>query len=254
MTNRTAQARRRAALAAAALVSVLALGQSGAFAQEVRVFEYTPPIEQLRSILIPESTGGASRRIIISPQGDLPAASPAQPASASAPTASQATETAAPAQAESSGTTAAPAKAAAPMPSKTVKAEPAPSPTTAAAAPQHADEAKGVVGFRINFALNSAVVPAEAGAFLDELAELLRQERQVSLVVEGHTDAYGGDQYNLQLSALRAQAVTLALVRRGIAPERLAAVGKGKREPLSANAFDPHNRRVQFVRVDGAGT
>lgn len=267
MSNRFTRPCRRPAIAIAALVSTLALGPGGAFAQSVRVFEYTPPIEQLRSILIPESTGGASRRIIIAPQADLQAPSPVQQAAASAAPAPQAAANTD--RVESSGASTAPSNAGSPTPAPRPEAAPAtpqiavapaprheataPAPAKMAAAPQQQDEAKGVVGFRINFALNSAAIPVDADRFLDELAELLRQEPQVSLVVEGHTDAYGGDQYNLQLSQLRAEAVTLALVHRGVAAERLSPVGKGKREPLSANPFDPHNRRVQFVRVDGAG-
>lgn len=256
----------RPAISAVALVSSLTLGQSAALAQTVHVFEYTPPIEQLRSILIPESIGGASRRIIIAPQSDLQGPSPVQQAAASPAPAPQP----APAdQPESSGASEVPSS---PSPAETAQADPAPADIPAAAPSHHApvithpqpaatatsaapsqhEEAKGVVGFRINFALNSATIPAEADPFLDELAELLRQEPEVALVVEGHTDAYGSDQYNLQLSELRAQAVTLALVRRGVAAGRLSSVGKGKREPLSANPYDPHNRRVQFVRVDGA--
>jgi outer membrane protein OmpA-like peptidoglycan-associated protein len=141
---------------------------------------------------------------------------------------------------------------AAPRPPAAHPAHPAEPPPAAAPAPQQAGQAD-ILGFRINFALDSAAIPAAADSFLDELAELLKQAPKVALVIEGHTDAYGTDQYNLQLSKLRAEAVVLALVRRGVAADRLSPVGKGKREPLVRNPYDAHNRRVQFVRVDGAG-
>jgi outer membrane protein OmpA-like peptidoglycan-associated protein len=105
-------------------------------------------------------------------------------------------------------------------------------------------------GVRINFALNSAVLPSASIRFVDALASLLKQEPSLALVIEGHTDARGSDEYNLQLSELRAEAVGLELVRRGVPAERLSVQGKGKTEPLLADAYDPQNRRVQFVRAD----
>jgi outer membrane protein OmpA-like peptidoglycan-associated protein len=126
----------------------------------------------------------------------------------------------------------------------------APAPQPAKAVPRQPEgDAAGVVGFRINFALDSAVVPDSADPFLDRLAELLKQEPQLALRIEGHTDAYGSDEYNLRLSERRATAVGLALVRRGIPAGRLAVAGKGKTEPLVADPMDGRNRRVQFLRL-----
>src|SRR5919206_28796 len=97
-----------------------------------------------------------------------------------------------------------------------------------------AGSAVGSVGFRINFALNSAAVPPTYFPYVDRIGELLRQEVQVKLLIEGHTDATGSDAYNLDLSQRRAIAVAEYLVRRqGIDPERLLVTGKGKREPLT---------------------
>jgi outer membrane protein OmpA-like peptidoglycan-associated protein len=106
------------------------------------------------------------------------------------------------------------------------------------------------VGFRINFGFNSAGIPGEHVAQLDRIAELLIQEPKLSLAVEGHTDAVGGDEFNLQLSGRRADAVVRYLVERGVDPKRLMSVGKGKREPLVADPYDGRNRRVQFIRIE----
>ena len=109
----------------------------------------------------------------------------------------------------------------------------------------------GIVGFRINFALNSDTVPQSAYAFVDRIGELMRNEPQVKLQVEGHTDALGSDEYNLLLSMRRAASVANHLVQRhGIDPVRLVVLGKGENEPLAENAFDAGNRRVQFLRVE----
>src|SRR6185312_1132388 len=99
--------------------------------------------------------------------------------------------------------------------------------------------------------LNSAAIPPAADPFLDRLAELMKEEPKLTLVVEGHTDARGSDAYNMHLSAERAQAGGMALVHRGIATGRLTMVGKGKSEPLMEDAYDSHNRRVEFIRTNG---
>src|SRR6185312_9030788 len=55
-----------------------------------------------------------------------------------------------------------------------------------------------------HFHLNSAVIPPTNSAQLDRVAELLRQEPALSLAVEGHTDAVGSAEYNIELSRRRA--------------------------------------------------
>ena len=68
------------------------------------------------------------------------------------------------------------------------------------------------------------------------------------IVIEGHTDAAGHPEYNLNLSRKRAMAVkTYFVLRHGIAAENLRPVGLGKEAPLNeSNPFAPENRRVQF--------
>ena len=82
------------------------------------------------------------------------------------------------------------------------------------------------------------------------MAELMQQEPQVKLQVEGHTDALGSADYNQGLSERRAAAVASYLVhQRGIAAERLVVMGKGMAEPMTQDPYDGKNRRVQFVRI-----
>ena len=68
------------------------------------------------------------------------------------------------------------------------------------------------------------------------------------VVIEGHTDAVGSEQYNEELSQRRAQSVRRYLVAtHGIEASRLQAVGLGEHDPLPGR--DPlagENRRVQF--------
>ena len=126
-----------------------------------------------------------------------------------------------------------------------------PLPAAVPEAARPAPATPGSIGFRINFALNSDVVPQSAFPFIDRIAELLREQSQVKLQVEGHTDALGSDAYNLDLSQRRAAAVANYLVdRQGIEATRLVVLGMGEGAPLVENGYDPRNRRVQFARVD----
>ncbi len=101
----------------------------------------------------------------------------------------------------------------------------------------------------VQFDFDSADILPSARPQLDALAEgikLLAPGR--SVVIEGHTDATGGDAYNLELSRQRAKAVKEYLVRvHGIEAQRLRDIGVGKRNPIAGtDPFGAENRRVQF--------
>lgn len=71
---------------------------------------------------------------------------------------------------------------------------------------------------------------------LDAIAETLltRGTGGEALVVNGYTDHLGSDAHNLALSQRRAEAVRSYLVRKGVAPNRVSAVGKGEANPVVA--------------------
>ena len=69
------------------------------------------------------------------------------------------------------------------------------------------------------------------------------------IMVIGHTDTVGGLAYNDKLSLARAEKLRDMLVGLGIPAERVAAAGRGKREPLvptEDNVSEPRNRRVEI--------
>lgn len=101
----------------------------------------------------------------------------------------------------------------------------------------------------VRFALNSSDIAPSARTQLDALAEgikLLPPTQKI--IVEGHTDATGGDAYNLLLSQRRAAAVKGYLVAmHGIDPARLKDIGFGEYRPIEGTDPNaPAQRRVQF--------
>ncbi len=101
------------------------------------------------------------------------------------------------------------------------------------------------------FDYDSSVLKPGAYSELDRVAAVLRDFPQTRIRVEGHTDAKGSDQYNLLLSQRRAQAVTDALIQRGVDPVRMETIGLGESQPVSSN--DADNRRVNIVIIPVQG-
>lgn len=218
-----------------AVSGVMLLLGGSAMAQAVSVFDDAPSIEQLRSIMIPESKPGLSRTIVIQRPDSLPtsvqrASTQVLPAPKTRVTETSAAE--APIQ-----------HAAATMPAQGMPQAPKPNPSVEAPAGAEA------VAFHINFAFNSAALPDEAHAMIDMMAQLMKESPLVKVRVEGHTDAAGNADYNRALSERRALSVAEYLVKQGVEPSRLILIGKGMAEPLTHNRYDPANRRVQFVRI-----
>lgn len=85
---------------------------------------------------------------------------------------------------------------------------------------------------------------------LNQVAEALLQNRDANIVVGGHTDSQGAEEFNRELSDNRANAVREYLVARGIAPDRILACGYGEGKPVAGNEKAEgraDNRRVEIV-------
>ena len=97
----------------------------------------------------------------------------------------------------------------------------------------------------IFFEFNSAELDPESFFEIDKLEYFLKKNPTLGIDIQGHTDEVGSDDYNLQLSRERAEAVGQALQRRGIDPYRVITNGFGETRPI-----DPSNsrlnRRVEF--------
>jgi outer membrane protein OmpA-like peptidoglycan-associated protein len=103
---------------------------------------------------------------------------------------------------------------------------------------------------QVFFAFDRAVLDPRSDAVLAEVAATLLLHPEITrLEVQGHTDNLGGAEYNLELSRRRAEAVRDRLIRLGVDPARLVAVGYGSNKPKASNNSEvgrQQNRRVQF--------
>lgn len=104
--------------------------------------------------------------------------------------------------------------------------------------------------YGIYFDTGKSVVKPESNASLEEITKLLKQNGSLALYVVGHTDNVGALDYNLKLSADRADAVVKALIGKGIVASRLKGSGVGPYSPVASNHSDEgkaKNRRVELV-------
>ncbi len=107
-----------------------------------------------------------------------------------------------------------------------------------------------VVLQNIQFEFNSAELTADSQTGIGMLAEFLRRNPKLNVELAGHTDNVGNAQYNLKLSADRAEVVRKALIDNGIDGSRLTAKGYGASKPIVPNDSDEHralNRRTEMI-------
>ena len=106
-------------------------------------------------------------------------------------------------------------------------------------------------GLRINFPANSdKILGKKTQNILYQIKELLEENPEGILIVEGYASSDGDDAYNIELSIKRAQAVKSYLVEIGVSKDRLEVRGLGESEPISDNESKEgraENRRVQFL-------
>ena len=104
----------------------------------------------------------------------------------------------------------------------------------------------------VTFATNSADINANFYTVLDQVATTLGEFNQTVIEVAGHTDSTGARAYNMTLSERRAGSVVSYLSGRGVARERMIAVGAGPDHPVDTNETAEgraQNRRVEITIV-----
>ena len=108
--------------------------------------------------------------------------------------------------------------------------------------------------YGIFFEFDKADLKAESNPTLMEIAQLLKSDPKLAILIVGHTDNQGAYDYNIELSRRRAEAVTKALVaNHGADAKRLRGAGVGMLAPAASNDAEEgraKNRRVEIVKLN----
>jgi outer membrane protein OmpA-like peptidoglycan-associated protein len=102
----------------------------------------------------------------------------------------------------------------------------------------------------ILFDVNKAALRPAAQTNLQNLATVLNKYADTNVLVEGHTDADGTEEHNLELSRQRAQSVANYLSGLQVDATRLTMMGYGEAQPVASNETDDGkqaNRRVEIA-------
>lgn len=101
----------------------------------------------------------------------------------------------------------------------------------------------------VRFGFDEAWLQPDSFPILDRAVETLKGQPGMEILIAGHTDSMGSDDYNLALSRGRAASVERYLIEQDIAPSRLQSQGFGESQPIASNdteAGRAQNRRVEF--------
>src|SRR5262249_21604752 len=102
---------------------------------------------------------------------------------------------------------------------------------------------------RLQFVPGSATLQPTSQEQINNIAAILAAYPRVRVRVGGYTDNVGGAEQKRQLSQQRANSVVVALVHKGISPDRLIAEGYGEQNPIASNSTEEgraQNRRVSM--------
>lgn len=116
-------------------------------------------------------------------------------------------------------------------------------------------EGSRIVTFEdVRFRSGSDEIDERSHPLLNEVAAVMRASPDMRVRIDGHADAAGNAQQNLELSRQRAASVRRYLISRGIAPGRLRSRGFGEARPEASNETARgrrRNRRVEFHIIGG---
>ena len=104
--------------------------------------------------------------------------------------------------------------------------------------------------YMVFFDFNKSDLTMQAVTIVDQAAKNAAPAHATQLVVTGHTDTVGSEEYNMRLSRRRAESVAAELEKQGIRSSEIEIVAKGKHDllvPTGDGVREPQNRRVQIV-------
>lgn len=104
----------------------------------------------------------------------------------------------------------------------------------------------------VYFDTNKSDVKGMSATTLDKMANILNEYPKSNILVEGHTDSAGAEDYNMSLSQRRAESVTNYLIAKGISPSRFSTKWYGETQPRESNDTaegKAKNRRVELAII-----
>jgi OOP family OmpA-OmpF porin len=120
-------------------------------------------------------------------------------------------------------------------------------PNTTKGVKVNSDGCVETINLNINFDNNSADIKNTYNERLNSFAKLMQENKNLTAVIEAHTDSKGSDSYNQTLSEKRAISVVNALKKYNIDAKRLKSIGYGESQPIASNDNEEgkaQNRRV----------
>ena len=108
---------------------------------------------------------------------------------------------------------------------------------------------KQIVLKNIYFSINSYELDNKSNSEIQNAFQLLKENNNIIVLIKGHTDDIGSEEYNKKLSFQRATSVRDALVKKGIDKKRIYAEGYGSTQPKYPNTNSENrkkNRRIAF--------
>jgi len=106
----------------------------------------------------------------------------------------------------------------------------------------------------IYFKIGSANLEPASIPVLQQLYQMMRENPEIRIEIEGHTDSTGTSAFNMKLSQQRAMAVADWLIRNGISSTRITTHGYGDTRPVADNSTEEgrrKNRRTEILIIEG---
>lgn len=119
--------------------------------------------------------------------------------------------------------------------------------------PQLAEKDRLVLEKTVRFDLRTTELTGDSREFLDEVADVLKRNEDINILLVGHTCSIGTEANNEQLSLERAAQVKQYLTQQGIDPSHIVVEGQGEKSPIADNGTETgrgQNRRVEFKIID----
>lgn len=104
----------------------------------------------------------------------------------------------------------------------------------------------------INFETGKSAIKSDSENIVEELYQMMNENPDLKILVEGHTDNVGNKSSNQSLSEKRATGLKTALVTKGISSSKIETVGFGQDQPLADNSTDEgraKNRRIEIKKI-----